>query len=197
MDMLVEITEQLQLLDLYTLLSRLRKRELNIRNTCLTNLADIPLRKVSTSKHTFKASTYQEDINGSIWLWTNAPKLVPIGSMWGQSVLDSQLRRQVSEIDDIVLHSRSEARTLKSGTPNTLQKHMAHVNVHVLVVIDTLDKQFQKSDGGLVQLLTSIDGDKINHVPREFDEGADQALERTLRAILRERRLQRSARLIT
>lgn len=62
----------------------------------------------------------------------------------------------------------------------------------VALVANVAHEDAEEIAGGLVHGMTLLNSDMALHLPRELGQGADETLERTLRALLREGRLQNS-----
>lgn len=95
---------------------------------------------------------------------------------------------KIDLISNVVPHSDREAVAEHRRRPEALEQLRRQVVV-VLLVLEGVLEQADQLDAGAVHRVALLDGDALGLVPRELSKGADHALEGTLGAITRERRL--------
>lgn len=101
-------------------------------------------------------------------LGSDGPDILPISSeQWDSILLSDVLVDEVLE-DHFILHGRREARALQCSTPKSLPQHRSNINLNLLsgTTIETIPKVVKHLNGAIVEQVTVLNGDEVDHVPR-------------------------------
>lgn len=135
--------------------------------------------------------TYLDDIQGDAILGDQDIEVAPA---LGKARLAKGTLLHLAHVDNegnIVLLGNREALAAHRRSDDSLTQTMSKVDL-VTLVANVAHEDAEEIAGGLVHGMTLLNSDVALHLPRELGQGANEALERTLRALLRKGRLQNS-----
>ena len=137
-------------------------------------------------------TTYLDNVERRTRLWGKRVLMAPrIRVAW--LAIEALLRLgDIEQPGEIILHQGSKSGTGQGCVDKTSLELHVQVDV-VATAIHLFEQDLEQSLGGNVHGMALTDSDAVGRIPWELLERANQALIRTLRAVLGIRRLERSA----
>jgi hypothetical protein len=90
---------------------------------------------------------------------------LPPNSIGSNTHLQSSAIINTTDENNVILHAWGEARTLQSGTPDSLEQLEVEID-RIAATIDSVLQELEEINGCLMEQRSVGNGDMINHVPR-------------------------------
>ena len=96
---------------------------------------------------------------------TNGEQWLPPNCIRSDTKLKSSTIINAADENNVILHDRSETRTLQCSTPNSLEELIVEID-RIDTTVNSLLQELDEINGCPMEQMTVGDGDVINHIPR-------------------------------
>lgn len=152
----------------------------------LADDGDVPLFPVSSGLSSPVMATYLDQIKRQVGLGTKTVKVAPASRVARKAEAPSEMLGHLEHEDDIVLHGHGEARAVHGRVDEAVQELLVQVARGILAVAHGIPQTADEAGHSLEDGVALANGDALRAAPGQLLQGGDDALERTLRALLGE-----------